>query len=79
MSMWGCNGGGWWTALWMLGFWALIIAGIVLAVRVLRGPETRSHGDLPSAHRILDERFARGEIDEEEFERRRRALESAPR
>lgn len=79
MPMWGCNGAGWWMALWMLGFWALIIAGIALAVRVLRGPETRSPGDLSSAHRILDERFARGEIDEQELERRRSTLDPAAR
>jgi len=65
--------------LWMLLAWVLIIAaivaGVVLIVRAVRGPA----GDNPErghthALRILEERFARGEIDRDEFEERRRAL-----
>jgi putative membrane protein len=54
-------------------FLALIIAGVVL---VLREPSSRGpRGDEHSALRILDERFARGEIDEEEYRRRRATIE----
>ena len=72
-----------WQTMWlgMLLVWILVIAaivaGIVLIVRAVRGPTTgptdRSDGD---ALRILEERFARGEIDRDEFEERRRTLRS---
>jgi putative membrane protein len=47
-----------------------IVAGIVGALQQL-GPR-RAAADGPLA--VLDERFARGEIDHEEYETRRRAL-----
>lgn len=70
--MWG-GGYGAGGALMMLVFWGLIIALIVFVVRWL------AVNDRPPARRddslaILRERFAKGEIDEDEFERRRRAL-----
>ena len=75
--MWG--GGGWmfFGPLMMIVFVAAIVLVVVLMVRWLGGP---GHG---AAHHpppgrtpvdILKERFARGEIDKEEFEERRRAL-----
>jgi putative membrane protein len=70
--------GGWWMLfgpLSMLLFLAALIAIVVLLVRWL----TTGHGGSASAGRkmpleILEERFARGEIDKEEFEERRRVL-----
>jgi putative membrane protein len=64
--------GPWMLWMWLGGliFWGSLIAFGVWAVR--RFTEGRGSGQ---ARRILDERFARGEIDEEEFARRRRALE----
>ena len=65
----------------MLLFWALIIIGIVYLVRHLNlqnsGQEAgkrSSSRETDSAMEILRERFARGEIDKEEFEERRRGL-----
>lgn len=68
----------------MLLFWLLLIGGIVLLVRLLRQPgDGRSDaqrgaegpaGRSPSAEDILAERFARGEVDEEEYRRRREVL-----
>ena len=64
--------------LFMILVLAVVIAVAVLLVRWIGGPW---HG--PAPHRdptartpldILKERFARGEIDKEEFEDRRRAL-----
>lgn len=59
----------------MLVFWVLIIAGLVLLVKWLveqtRGGSA-SAGE--SALEILKKRYARGEIDEDEFEARRRNL-----
>lgn len=63
--------------LFMIAFWAGIIVLIVLAVRWLGGGGSTRH-DRPSASRtaleILHERYARGEIDHEEFEQRKRLL-----
>lgn len=53
-------------------FIAVIAVAIVLVVRALGGGSAgRSKR---SAHDILDERFARGEIDHEEYEERKRVL-----
>ena len=67
--------GGWWMALWMFLFWAGIILLVVWAVGAL--PDRGSpRSDRNRAIEILEERFARGEIDRDEFEQRRSTLES---
>ncbi|WP_422022332.1 SHOCT domain-containing protein [Pyruvatibacter mobilis] len=64
-------------SLMMILFWGGIIVVVVLAVRRFgSGP---SHGTPPATSRnkaldILQERFARGEIDKDEFEERKRHL-----
>jgi len=71
--MWG-GGYGMIGGLMMVVFWGLIIALIVLAVKWLtndRGGGSRGKAD---AMDTLRERFASGEIDEEEFERRKKVL-----
>ncbi|MEM7530185.1 MAG: SHOCT domain-containing protein [Pseudomonadota bacterium] len=68
-----------WSGAWMMGpfmmlvFLALIIGAVVLAVRYLGPPADRSVDG--KAVQILRERFARGEIDQEEFESRRKSLD----
>lgn len=53
-------------------FWILIIIGIFfLFQNMLKG-----NSDKESPLDILKKRYARGEIEEEEFERRRKELES---
>ncbi len=64
-------------SLMMILFWGGLILLIVLAARWLGGRLSRDAG--PAAPRtsaldILEERFARGEIDKEEFEERKRLL-----
>ena len=64
-------------SLMMILFWGGIIVVIVVAMRWLGSGS--SHGTTPATPRnkaldILQERFARGEIDKEEFEERRRLL-----
>ncbi|MFI5589509.1 SHOCT domain-containing protein [Amycolatopsis sp. NPDC051758] len=65
---------GWAGGIGMLVLMALVLAALVTLTVVLgrRGPQPPSPGD--TARRILDERFARGEIDQEEYEHRRDAL-----
>jgi putative membrane protein len=70
--------GGWWMGLMMLLFWGGLIALIVWVIQT-----TQSHraagGSVNTGSRamhILEERFARGEIDQEEFDQRKRTLES---
>jgi putative membrane protein len=66
--------------VFMVLFWGGIIALVVWGVRQFRpGPSSSSFssspgGDADPALRILEERFARGEIDEDEFRRRREIL-----
>lgn len=65
--------------LLMILFLAVFIAAVVLLVRWLGGPWQRPvppHPTLPSRTPldILKERFARGEIDKDEYEERRRVL-----
>jgi len=63
--------------LMMLVFWGLVAAVVVYAIRATsRGREGAEspprHDD--AALRILDERFARGDIDAEEYTQRRDLL-----
>ncbi|MBD3626423.1 MAG: SHOCT domain-containing protein [Rhodobacteraceae bacterium] len=70
--MWG-GGLGMAGGLMMLLFWGAIIALIVFAVRGFStGPGSGSRSD---AAEILRERYAKGEIDDDEYERRKAQLE----
>ena len=88
----GWNGGGAWGLagdLLSLVFLVALVVGVVLVVRALlssaqRGSEWRPSGpppvdrayEPPSALRILEERYARGEIDRQEFLERKDDLQS---
>jgi len=72
--------GGWWMFLgpiWMIVVIGAIVAVVVLVVRWLggSGPSAPVNGPARTPIDILKERFARGEIEKEEFEERRRLLE----
>ena len=76
-------GAGMWIGmgLMMLAFWGLIA---LLVVYVVRSLGHRSSGDAGgvaatpgNAMRILDERFARGDIDADEYNQRRSLLRSS--
>ncbi len=85
--MWGYDWGwgGWLVmSVLLLLFWGLVIAAIIALVRYLGG--TRQDGPPASspadrgrlnAEELLDERFARGEIDQDEYTRRRQLLWAA--
>jgi putative membrane protein len=62
--------GGWvwvWMCVAMLAFWALL-AWVILTL--VRQSNRGGRGDT-DAQALLEERFARGEIDEDEYHRRR--------
>jgi putative membrane protein len=56
----------------MILFWALIIVAVVVVIRWLVGQGKELRPD--SALEILRQRYARGEINKEEFESRKRDL-----
>ena len=66
----------------MMGwFWiwpTLVLIGLVLlgylTYRLTQGRGTGSPAGRPSPRQILDERYARGEIDDQEYTKRRTAL-----
>jgi putative membrane protein len=62
-----------WGWMWVGGLvWLIVLAGLIGLVTwlVIRGTGPSSRSPHTDAKRILAERFARGEIDEDEFRRR---------
>jgi putative membrane protein len=79
MHGWGMGwgwGGMWLGPLFMIAWFALLVAVIVLVVRWLGGGSIGAASSPRTPREILDERFAKGEIDREEYENRRKALGS---
>ena len=65
--------GGWMVMMTAMALmWGLLIAAVVALVRT---PPTDARRERRDPVRLLDERFARGEIDESEYRARRRALD----
>ena len=61
----------------MIAFWGAVIVLVVFAVRWISASQTRARDDASaqsSSLRILEERYARGDLDHDEFERRRQVL-----
>jgi len=68
--MWG-YGLSWFGWLAMAAWWVLVVVGVVWLVRAAVSPGDHSG---TSARRLLDERFAAGDLSVEEYDQRRRAL-----
>ena len=58
-------GGGW---IFMILFWVLIILGVVYLVKIILGGASREEKKSESAQEVLKKRFAKGEMNKEEFE-----------
>ena len=86
MMMW--YGGDWGWGAWivmavgMVVFWALVITAVVFAVRYLAGPRgtaaSTSGSGRTHAEGVLAERYARGEIDDDEYRQRLALLREHP-
>ncbi|NCO66916.1 MAG: electron transporter RnfE [Candidatus Aquicultor secundus] len=79
--MWGWGSlfgiGGIFMMLGMILFWGLVIFGIVYAVRALGGTTGAvRYENRNTALETLKERYAKGEIDTEEYEEKKRTLAS---
>lgn len=75
MMWWGYGMGWFWTIL-MIVFWIALIVGLIFLIRWLAssaGPLGRARGE-ETALDILKKRYARGEMDKEEFEAKKRDL-----
>ena len=78
-GMMGGWGMGWFGGIFMMLFWVLIIIALVFFIRwlVRTGDNRVDKGVSQSrALEILKERYARGEINTQEFDEKRRLLES---
>ncbi len=76
MDGYGMAGGFGFGGIFMILWWVLIIVGIVVLVKWMitsSAGDVRSGGD-SKALDILKQRYARGEIDEQEFQKRKRDL-----
>lgn len=69
-------GTGGFSLLSFVFWWVLIILGIVIAVRWFRGGTSEQTNGTPSALEILKTRYAKGEIDRNEYEEKKSVLEN---
>lgn len=74
------SGWGWFAmSASMILFWALIITAAVLLFGAVNRPHEHTHTPAaPTPEQILGDRFARGEIDEDEYRRRLNVLHAGP-
>ena len=69
MYEWHGFGGG---IMWI--FWILLIVGVLWALRIASGRQGGAAENQKTALEILKERYAKGEIEREEFEQKRKDL-----
>ena len=71
---WGWGGGMFFGPLFMIGGPVLLIILVVVLIRWLSDNRDSPGVRLRTPREILDERFAKGEIEREDYEARRKAL-----
>ena len=77
MNDWGMGwGGGMFGPLFMIALLVLVIVLIVALARWFSGVPEMPRDASRTARQILDERFAKGEIDREDYDARRKELGS---
>jgi putative membrane protein len=80
----GWTGFGWGPGSWivmaslMVLFWGAAVTVVVLVLRARSGAPSVGVRSIAGAEGVLNERFARGEIDEAELSARRAALHRSP-
>jgi putative membrane protein len=76
MHDWGSGWGMIFGPLYMIAWPAILLAAIVFLIRWMGTGNTSAGVSTRTAREILDERFVSGDIDQDEYEKRRRALNS---
>ncbi|MFI7117433.1 SHOCT domain-containing protein [Amycolatopsis sp. NPDC049868] len=74
MPYWHYSDGGWVGMLLMMITVVILIGGLVTVAVILLRRTTKTSTGHDDAIKILNERFARGEIDKDEYETRRAVL-----
>lgn len=74
--MWGAGWGYWGWGWWFWIFWAVVVFILIWGGTAWSGNRTYQTGRTPE-EQILRERYARGEIDRQEFEQRLNDLRRA--
>jgi putative membrane protein len=75
------DGWGWWMgfgSIWMVGFWAVIIWAVLTLRARWTGEQERVITDGNTALEILERRYARGELSDEQYEAMRARLSRLP-
>jgi len=76
-GMMGGWGMGWSGGIFMMIFWVLILVGLIFLIKWLIQSTNRAKSDAGNGHRALEiliERYASGEIDNAEFEEKKKVL-----
>ncbi len=75
------HGWGWWMgfgSIWIVGFWAVIVWVVLTFRKRWSGEQDRVGKDEGTAQEILERRYARGELSDEQYETMRRRLSRPP-
>jgi len=74
--MMGSDGGMFFGGMFMWLFWLLIIAAIFVVIKAMLGSGSSAGTSKESPMDILQKRYARGEISEEQFIEQRKVIEN---
>lgn len=82
MSWWYASWLGGWGVMWLIGvvlFWLLVVTGVIALIRYTArsGHAYRNGVTRRPPEQVLAERFAHGEIDEDEYRRRLEILRTS--
>lgn len=75
------HGWGWWMgfgSIWMVGFWAIIIWAVFTLRARWMGDQDRLSTREGTALEILERRYARGDVSDEQYETMRARLSRSP-